>query len=114
MHDDLLEFGPGSKLLIDMQAVIVTAQGREGLDVFAADPLADTGARADFEKGERVAAVVCAGTLFVGVPIRRVRGSPVLTFQHCRPSPSTLGTCSRPRAGVAVQGCPITTCRSPP
>ena len=44
MHDDLLEFGAGSELLIDMQAVIVPAQGREGLDVFAADRLADAGA----------------------------------------------------------------------
>src|SRR6185437_15411485 len=114
MHDDLLEFGPGSKLLIDMQTVIIPAQGRECLDVFAANRLADTGARADFEKGKRIAAVVGAGTLFFGVPIRRVRGSPVLTFQHCRPSPSTLGTCSRPRAGFALLGCPSRPADPPP
>ena len=39
-------------------------------------------------------------------PLGPSAAAPILTFQHCRPSPGTLGTRNRPRAEFAFLGMP--------
>jgi hypothetical protein len=66
-----------------VQAIIIAAQRSEGLDVFAADGLADARAGADFEQRKSVAAVVVASAaLTFGVPAWPTGGFYILTFKH--------------------------------